>query len=167
MAVGILAGVTWFPGLRPCRAVRQLRVPADAAQVMGRLTDAGIREREWLRQAGQRADIREPRVGRLPDGGLRYRYEWVQGPLVWRFTAEDLAVTETMIERVHRGELARPRGLPVRWVIRERISVESAVHETGVTVRVLGRMAGLSRVLHLLGYRDTEMARRLTELAGL
>jgi hypothetical protein len=167
MVVGILVGVTWFPGLRQCRAVRQLRVPADAAQVMGRLTDSGRREREWLRQVEQREDIREPRIGRLPNGGLRYRYEWVQGRLVWRFTTEDLAVTETTIERVHRGELARPRVLHVRWVLRERISVESAVNETGITVRVLGRMAGLSRVLHLLGYRDTAMARRLAELAGL
>jgi hypothetical protein len=167
MVVGILVGVTLFPGLRQCGAVRQLRVPADAAQVMERLTDSGRREREWLRQVGQREDIREPRVGRLPNGGLQCRYEWVQGRLVWRFTAEDLAVTENTIERVHRGELARPRVMPVRWVIHECISIESAVKGTDITVRVLGRMAGLSRVLHLLGYRDTTTARRLTELAGL
>ncbi len=81
------------------------------------------------------------------------------------FTTEDVAVTENMIERVHRGERARPRVMPVRWVINERISIEPAVNETDVTVRVLVRMAGLSRVLYLLGYRDTTTARRLTELA--
>src|SRR5258708_2002760 len=58
-------------------------------------------------------------------------------------------------------------GMPVGWVIHERTGIESAVEGTDITVRVLGRMAGLSRVLHLLGYRDTTTARRLTELAGL
>jgi hypothetical protein len=67
--------------------------------------------------------------------------------LVWRFTTEDIAVTENMIERVHRGELARPRVVPVRWIIHERITIEPTVNETGITVRVLGRMAGLSRAL--------------------
>lgn len=159
--------MAWFPGLRRCGAVRQLRVPADAGQVMQRLTDSGRREREWRRQVEQREDIREPRVGHLPNRGLRCRYEWVHGRLVWRFTTEDVAVTENMIERVHRGELARPRVVPVRWIIHERITIEPAVNETGITVRVLGRMAGLSRVLYLLGYRDTATARRLTALARL
>ena len=163
--LGILAGMTWFPGLRQSGAVRQLRVPADAGQVMRRLTDSDRREREWRRQVDQREDIREPRAGRLPNGGLRCRYEWVHGRLVWRFTTEDVAVTENMIERVHRGELARPRVMPVRWVISERILIEPAVSETGITVRVLARMAGLSSVLYLLGYRDTTTARRLAELA--
>jgi len=165
--LGILAGVTWFPGWRRSAAVRHLRVPADAGQVMERLTDSDRRAREWRRQVEQRDDIRGPRAGRLPNGGLRCRYEWVQGRLVWRFTTEDVAVSENMIERVHRGELARPRVMPVRWVISERISIESAVNETGITVRVMGRMAGLSRVLYLLGYRDTTTARQLTELARL
>jgi len=117
--LGILAGVTWFPGWRRSAAVRHLRVPADAGQVMERLTDSDRRAREWRRQVE------------------------------------------------HRGELARPRVMPVRWVISERISIESAVNETGITVRVMGRMAGLSRVLYLLGYRDTTTARQLTELARL
>jgi hypothetical protein len=164
---GILADMTWFPGLRQCSAVRQLRLPADAGQVRERLTDSDRREREWRRQVEQREDIREPHVGRLPNGRLRCRYEWVQGRLVWRFTTEDAAVTENMIERVHRGELARPRVMPVRWVISERISIETGINATCITVCVLGRMAGLSRVLHLLGYRDTATARRLAELARL
>jgi hypothetical protein len=159
--------MTWFLGLRQSGAVRQLRVPAGGGQVRQRLTDSDRRERGWWRQADQREDICEPRAERLPDGGLRCRDEWVQGRLVSRFTTEDVAVTENMIERVHRGELARPRMMPVRWVISERISIEPAVNETGITVRVLVRMAGLSHVLYLLGYRDTTTARRLTELARL
>jgi hypothetical protein len=157
--------MTWFPGLRQSGAVRQLRVPAEAGQVRQRLTDSDRREREWRRQVDQREDICEPRADRLANGGLHYRYEWVQGRLVWRFTTEDVAVTENMIERVHRGDLARPRVIPVRWVINERISIEPAVNETDLTVRVLVRMAGLSRVLYRLGYRDTTTAGRLTELA--
>ncbi len=38
---------------------------------------------------------------------------------------------------------------------------------TDITVRALGRMAGPSRLLHLLGHRDTTTAHRLTELARL
>jgi hypothetical protein len=57
--------------------------------------------------------------------------------------------------------------MPVRWVIAERITVEPAAHGTDLTVRTLGRMAGPSRLLHLLGYRDTMTARRLAELARL
>jgi hypothetical protein len=147
--------------------MRQLRVPADVGQVMQRLTDSDRREREWQRRVEQREDIREPSADRLPHGGLRCRYEWVHGRLVWRFTTEDVAVTENMIERIHRGKLARPRVMPVRWIIHERITIEPAVNETGITVHMLGRMAGMSRVLHLLGYRDTATARRLTELARL
>jgi hypothetical protein len=103
--------MTWFPGVRQSGAVRQLRVPADAGQVMQRLTDSDRQEREWRRQVDQREDIREPRAGRLPNGGLRCRYEWVQGRLVWRFTTEDVAVTENMIERVHAlaGQVAARR----------------------------------------------------------
>ena len=132
---------------------------------MQRLTDSDRREREWRRQVEQREDIHQVRADRLANGGLRCRYEWVRGRLVWRFTTEDVAVTENMIERVHRGELARPRVVPVRWIIHECITMEPAVNETAITVRVLGRMAGLSRVLYLLGYRDTATAWKLTELA--
>src|SRR6266571_6733521 len=42
--------MTLFPGLRGYAAERQLRVPAEASQVMGWLTDSDRREREWLRQ---------------------------------------------------------------------------------------------------------------------
>ncbi len=132
---------------------------------MERLTDSGRREREWRRRVERREDIRDPRADRLPDGGLRCRYEWADGRRVWRFTTEDVAVTENTIERVHRGQLVRPRAVPVRWVITERILAEPAVNGTEITVRAVGRMAGPSRVLHLLGHRDTTTARRLTELA--
>jgi hypothetical protein len=160
-------GVTWFPGLRRAGAMRQLRVTADAQQMMAWLTDSGRREREWRRLVEQRADIRDPHADRQADGGLRYRYEWLDGRTVWRFTIEDVAVTGNTIERVHRGQLVRPRAMPVRWVITERISVEAAVHGTDITVRALGRMAGPSRLLHLLGHRDTMTADRLAELARL
>ncbi len=102
--------------------MRQLRVTADAQRIMKWLADSGRREREWRRRVEQRVDIRDPRADRLPDGGLRCRYEWADGRRVWRFTTEDVAVTENTIERVHRGQLARPRAMPVRWVITERIS---------------------------------------------
>jgi hypothetical protein len=45
--------------------------------------------------------------------------------------------------------------------------VEPAVNGADVTVRALGRMEGPSRLLHLLGHRDTMTARRLAELARL
>jgi hypothetical protein len=84
---------------------------------MAWLTDSGRREREWRRRAGQRADIGDPCADRLPDGGLRCRYEWADGHRVWRFTTEDVVITANTIERVYRGQLARPRAMPVRWVI--------------------------------------------------
>jgi hypothetical protein len=130
-------------------------------------TDSGRLERQWRRLVEQRADIRDPRADRLPHGRLRYRYEWLDGRRVWRFTTEDVAVTENTIERVHRGQLASPRVMPVRWVITERICVEPAGTGTDITVRALGRMTGPSRLLHLLGYCDTMTARRLAELARL
>jgi hypothetical protein len=99
----ILAGVTWFPGLRRAGAVRQLRVTADAQRMIEWLTDSGRREPQWRRLAGHRADIRDPHADRLPGGGLRYRYEWVDGRRVWRFTIEDVAVSGNTIERAHRG----------------------------------------------------------------
>jgi hypothetical protein len=159
--------VTWFPGLRRAGAIRQLRMTADAQRVMAWLTDAGRRERDWRRRVEQRADIRDAHADPLPGGGLRYRYEWLDGPRVWRFTSEAVAVTENTIELVHRGQLARPRTMPVRWVVTERITAEPAANGTDLTVRALGRMAGPSRLLHLLGYRDTMTARRLAELARL
>jgi hypothetical protein len=163
----ILVRVTWFPGLRRAGAVRRLRVTADTQRMMEWLTDSGRREREWRRRVEERADIRDPHADRLPDGGLRYRYEWLDGRRVWRFTVEDVAVTGNTIERFHRGQLAGRRAVPVRWVITERICVEPAVNGADVTVRALGRMEGPSRLLHLLGHRDTMTARRLAELARL
>jgi hypothetical protein len=91
----------------------------------------------------------------------------VDGPRVWRFTSEAVALTGNTIELVHCGQLARPRAMPVRWVITERITVEPAGSGTDLTVRALGRMAGPSRLLHLLGHRDTMTARRLAEVARL
>jgi hypothetical protein len=162
-SLAILAGVTWFPGLRRARVVRHLRVTADVQQVMERLTDSARRERAWLRRAGQREGLREPRVDRLPDGRLRRRYELALGRRVWRVTTEDVAMTETTIEVVHRGELAGPRLIPVRWVITERVSAEPAEHGTDITVHALSQMSGPRWVLHLLGYRDTITALWLTD----
>jgi hypothetical protein len=147
--------------------MRQLRVTADAQQMMAWLTDSGPREREWRRRVEQRADIRDPHADRLPGGGLRCRYQWVDGPRMWRFTSEAVAGTGNTIELVQRGQLARPRAMPVRWVITERITVEPAGNGADLTVRALGRIAGPSRLLHLLGHRDTMTARRLAELVRL
>ncbi len=141
-SLAILAGVTWFPGLRRARVVRHLRVTADVQQVMERLTDSARRERAWLRRAGQREGLRESRVDRLPDGRLRRRYELALGRRVWRVTTEDVAITETTIEVVHRGELAGPRLIPVRWVITECVSAEPAEHGTDITVHALSQMSG-------------------------
>ncbi|HEX9517293.1 MAG TPA: hypothetical protein VF940_14095 [Streptosporangiaceae bacterium] len=155
--------MTWFPGLRRARVVRPLRVTADVQQVMERLTDSARRERAWLRRAGQREGLRESRVDRLPDGRLRRRYELALGRRVWRVTTEDVAITETTIEVVHRGELAGPRLIPVRWVITECVSAEPAEHGTDITVHALSQMSGPGRVLHLLGYHDTITTRWLTD----
>src|SRR5260221_12834798 len=72
-SLAILAGVTWFPGLRRARVVRHLRVTADVQQVMERLTDSARRERAGLRRAGQRQGPPEPRGYPLPDGRARRR----------------------------------------------------------------------------------------------
>lgn len=107
------------------------------------------------------------RVEQLPDGQLRWRYDWTDGRRVWRFTTEDVAATEVAIEHVYHASLAGPRAVPVRWRMNERISVEPAANGTDVTVRVLGRMTGASRVLHVLGHRDTATTARLAEMARL
>ncbi len=125
--------------------MRHLRVTADVQQVMERLTDSARRERAWLRRAGQREGLRESRVDRLPDGRLRRRYELALGRRVWRVTTEDVAITETTIEVVHRGELAGPRLIPVRWVITECVSAEPAEHGTDITVHALSQMSGPGR----------------------
>jgi hypothetical protein len=56
--------------------------------------------------------------------------------------------------------------VPVRWVMSERITVESMADRTSITVSVQGRLAGIHRVLHVLGYRDTTTARRLRQEAS-
>jgi hypothetical protein len=130
------------------------------------LTDPDRREREWRRLVEAREDIQQSSVGRLPNGGLRFEQVLRRGNLLMRHTTEDAAIRERRIDRTHRAELAGPRMLPLRWVMKERITVESLADGTGITVRVWGRLAGTSRVLHLLGYRDTATARQLTEEAS-
>ncbi len=164
---GILVRMTLFPGLRQCAAERYQRVPAEASQVMGWLTDAGRREREWLRQVKAREDIDEPSVARLPNGGLRFDYLFLRrGNVRQRHTTEDVAIQEHRIDRVHRARLTGPRAIPLRWELQQCVTVEPAGEATDITVRVQGQMAGISRVLHLLGWCDTTTARFLTEEAS-
>jgi hypothetical protein len=161
--------VTLFPGLRHYAALRQVRVPADSGRVMGWLTDPDRREREWRRLVEAEDSVQQSSVGRLPNGGLRFDQVVLQGSRLLRHTTEDVAILEDQIDRVHCAhvEFARSRTLiPLRWVMQERVTVESLGDETSVTVRVRGQPAGLSRVLHLLGYRDTTMARHLEEEAA-
>ena len=164
----ILARVTLFPGLRHYAALRQVRVPADSGRVMEWLTDPDRREREWRRLVAAEDSVQQSSVGRLPNGGLRFDQVVLQGNRLLRHTTEDVAILEDQIDRAHRAHVvfARSRTLiPLRWVMQERVTVESLGDETSVTVRVRGQPAGLSRVLHLLGYRDTMMARHLEEEA--
>jgi hypothetical protein len=163
---GILARVTLFPGLRQCAAVRQLEVPAERPRVMEWLTDADRREREWQRLIEAREDIQQSSIGRLPNGGLRFDQVVRQGNRQLRHTTEDVAVQEHRIDRAHRAHLAGPRMMPLRWVMKERVTVETLADGTNITVRVWGRLTGMGRVLHLLGYRDTTTARWLTEEAS-
>jgi hypothetical protein len=159
--------MTLFPGLRPYAAARQLRVPAEASQVMRWLTDSDRREREWLRQVETHEEIDETSVARLPNGGLRFDYLFLrQGNVRQRHTTQDVAIQEHRIDRVHRARLIGPRAIPIRWELQQCITVEPAGDATGITVRVRGQMAGISRVLHLLGWRDTTTARFLTEEAS-
>lgn len=159
--------MTLFPGLRQCAAARQLRVPAEASQVMGWLTDSDRREREWLRQVEAQVDIDEPSVARLPNGGLRIDYVFLRpGELRQRHTTEDVAIQERRIGRVHRARLTGPRTISLRWELQQCITVEPAGEATDMTVRVRGQMAGMSRVLHLLGWRDTTTTRFLAEEAS-
>jgi len=159
----ILARVTLFPGLLRCAAVRQLRVPAEAGRVMEWLTDSGRRERDWRRLVEANEDVQQPGVGRLPNGGLRFDQVLMRGNLLLHLTTEDVAIQRRRIDRSHRAQLAGPRVIPARWVMKERVTVESLGDGTNITVRVWGRMVGLSRVFHLFGYRDTTTARQLTE----
>jgi len=43
------------------------------------LTDAGRRQQTWQRRVEPRAGIRDPRAEQLPDGRLRWRYDWTDG----------------------------------------------------------------------------------------
>ncbi|MGN6681433.1 MAG: hypothetical protein ACTHKL_27010 [Streptosporangiaceae bacterium] len=147
--------------------MRQLRGTAEPEQMMQWLTDAGRRQQTWQRRVEQRAGIRDPRAEQLPDGRLRWRYDWTDGRRVWRFTTEDVAATKEAIEHVYHAALAGPRAVPVRWRLNERISVKPAGNGSDVTVRVLGRMTGASRVLHVLGHRDTATTARLADMARL
>jgi hypothetical protein len=148
-----LVRVTLFPGFRERAALRQLRVPADSCHVMEWLTDPDRRQREWRRLTEAQDGVQQSSVGRLPNGGLRFDQVVLRGHQLLRHTTEDVAILADTIDRVHRAhvEFARSRTLiPLRWVMKERVTVESVGDGTGVTVRVWGRAAGLSRVLHLL-----------------
>src|SRR5258707_9376877 len=70
-SLAILAGVTWFPGLRRARVVRHLRVTADVQQVMERLTDSARRARAWPGRASQRQGL--PRFPLDPPPGRTVR----------------------------------------------------------------------------------------------
>jgi len=167
MPAGHTFGVTMFPGLLRAEAEQHLRVTAEPGRMMQWLTDSRRPEQEWRRRLEQRADISDARADHLPDGRLRCGYELSDDRHVWRVTSEDVTVTENAIQRVHRAQLVRPPAIPVRWTITEHISVEPAENGTDFTVHAEGRMAGLSRLLHVLGYRDTTTADRLGELARL
>jgi hypothetical protein len=159
--------MTLFPGLRQCAAARQLRVPAEASQVMAWLTDPDRREREWLRQVGAQGDIDQTTVAHLPNGGLRFDYALLRrGNVRQRHTSEDVAIQEHRIDRVHRARLTGPRAIPLRWELQQCVTVETAEEAADITVRVRGQMVGIGRVLHLLGWRDTMTARFLTEEAS-
>jgi hypothetical protein len=132
---------------------------------MAWLTDPARREREWRRLVEARADVQQWSVSHLPNGGLRFDQVVTRGNLLLRHTTEDVAIQEHSIDRAHRAQLDG-RAIPLRWVLNERVTVESREDGTDITVRVRGRLAGMSRVLHLLGYRDTATARWLTEEAS-
>lgn len=130
------------------------------------LTDPDRRKREWQRLVGAREDVQQSSASRLPNGGLLFDQVARRGNLQLRHTTEDVAIQEYRIDRAHRSQLAGPRRMPVRWVMNERVMVEKLAGGTNITVHVQGRMAGMGRVLHLLGYRDTTTTRLLTEEAS-
>jgi hypothetical protein len=134
--------VTLVPGLRQYAAVRQVRVPADARRVMGWLTDPDRREREWRQLVEAEDRVQQSSVSRLPNGRLRFDHLVLQGNRLLRHTTEDVAIGEDRIDRAHRAhvEFARSRTLiPLRWVMKERVTVESLGDGTCVTVRVWGQ----------------------------
>ncbi len=99
-----------------------------------------------------------PSVGRLPNGGLRFDQVLRRGNLLLRHTTEAVAIQQHCIDRAHRAQLAGPGTMSRRWVMNERVTVESLGDGTKVTVRVRGQLAGIGRALHLVGYRDTWVA---------
>src|SRR5258708_30183383 len=138
---GILAGVALLAGRGQYAGLRQVRVRADSRGVMGWLTDPDRREREWRRLVEAEDSVQQSSVGRLPNGGLRFDQVVLQGNRLLRHTTEDVAILEDRIDCAHRAhvEFARSRTLiPLRWVMQERVTVESLGDETSVTVRVRG-----------------------------
>jgi hypothetical protein len=103
----------------------------------------------------------------LPNGGLCFDYLFLRrGNVRQRHTSEDVVIQEHRIDRVHRGRLSGPCAISLRWELQEFAAVEPAGEATEVTVRVQGQLAGIGRVLHLLGWRDTTTVRFLTEEAS-
>jgi hypothetical protein len=106
------------------------------------LTDPDRREREWRRLAEAEDSVRHSSVGRLPNGGLRFDQVVLQQNRLLRHTTEDVAILGDRIDRAHRAqvEFARSRTLiPLRWVMKERVTIESLGDGTCVTVRVWGQ----------------------------
>ena len=146
--------------------MRRLRVPAQGRLVMDWLTDPDRREREWRQRAGAEEDVQQRSVSRLPGGGLRFDLVLRRGNRLFRLVTEDVAIQGHRIDRAHHAELSRPYAMPARWVMNERITVESLGDQADVTVRVWGQMKGMGRALYLFGYHDTTTARTLTEEAS-
>jgi len=133
---------------------------------MGWLIDPDRREREWRQRVEAEENVQQHSVRRLPDGGLRFDLVLRRGNRLLHLTTEDVGIQGYGIDRAHHAQLSGPRVMPARWVMNERITVESLGDQTDVVVRVWGRMVGMGRVLHLLGYGDTTTARTLTEEAS-
>lgn len=130
------------------------------------LTDSDRRERELRRQFEALEDIEELSIVRLPSGGLRYESTQVRAGLVARHIVEDAAIRTRGIDRVVRGQAARGRRRS-RWVVRQRIRVESLADAVSLTVSTWGRPVGWTLARHLLlGGNDTTTGRILTEEAA-
>jgi hypothetical protein len=145
-----------------------VRVPADARSLMAWLTDADRRAADWLGRVehARHEHVGEPRVTTLPNGGLRFDHAHQQGNRVTRYRVDDVAVGHGKIDRVHRMLQRGPRTMSVRWVMRERITVESEPDGSSVTVRLRGRLTGVRLVAHLFGAQDTATARALAKDAA-
>ena len=73
-------------------------------------------------QTAEHDHVGEPSVAALPDGGLRFKHAHMQRNRLTRYRADDVAVAHNRIDRIHRVQQTRPRTMPVRWVMRERIT---------------------------------------------